>query len=125
MSRTRKNTSYRKTRNLRTVNTHYRPAGDKVDLKKYCSKYALRTYNNPEHSKYSSYLEESLDSEYDYNIYCDWQDRIGESILHDGVYAYRRRPRFSYLHEPSFIRGLTDSKNTDEQVCVWKEDLGW
>jgi hypothetical protein len=127
MSRTQRNTSYRKTRNLRTVNTHYRPSGDKVDLKKYSSKYALRTYNNPEHSQFDNTLELSLNDEFEFGIYCDWEDKINNSILHDGINACRIRPcgsskwSFSYLHELSFIRGIVDSSNTDEQVCVWKE----
>ena len=109
------------------MNAHYRPSGDKVDLKKYNSKYALRTYNNPEHSNYSLCLEVCLDSEHHFNMYCDWEDRVNDSILYDGLNASRIRPHqlskwsFSYLHELSFIRGIVDSGNTDEQVCVWKE----
>ena len=121
MSRTSKSRSYRRDRNLKTVNTHHRVAGDKYDLKRHTNKYGLRTYSNPEHVQYCQALEEYEENIYDFHNYCDWEDRTADSVLGNGLEAFNRHMLHSYLHHIKFVDGLLDPSNTNEHVCVWKE----
>jgi len=124
MARTRRNNSFKKNKDARSVYTRYKPDGikQKQELKD-----SLRTYKNPEHRQHDSVLEENLDSEHEFDQHCEWEDRLHKSVVHNGWDAsmhYQGRWMYkqcSYLHELSFVRGVMDSDNSDEQVCVWKE----
>ena len=124
LSRTLKNKSFRKDKNARSVYTRYKLDGikQKQELKE-----SLRTYKNPEHRQHASVLEDRLEDEYEFDLHCEWEDRLNKSIIRDGWdasmwYQGRRyEHQCSYLHQVSFVRGVLDPNNTDEQVCVWKE----
>jgi hypothetical protein len=124
MARTNRNNSFKKDKDNRSVYTRYKSNGIKQrqELKE-----SLRTYKNPEHLQYDSIVEEGLDNEHEFDQHCDWENRLFKSIIHNGWDASQwQEARYmpnecSLLHELSFVKGIMDSTNNDEQVCVWKE----
>lgn len=123
MSRTLKNKSFRKNKNVRSVHTRYKPSGikQKKELKE-----SLRLYKNPEHSNYSKEFESQADVDYEFEMHWESEDIRYFSALSEAwdshTFSYQDRTRYSRLHDLSFIQGLMYSGNTNESVCVWKDD---